>query len=224
MAVTIQDDMWEAAKTLNERQCDAFIAALVRYAFEGAEPPKESKVYPMFVLCKNRLDLSKKGNEQAKQDAEARRESARRAANARWAKDAGAMRAHDAGAMQPHDTPGNAYEVRGGEGRLGEDTPHPPMHPAFAPGVFSPPTPEDVDQFIEMQGYRGFTGEQFCAHYEAQGWVRGNGIPMTDWKSVVTSWALERKPGGERHDAKASKFEAATERYGRIKMVEEVAS
>ena len=219
MAVTIQDDMWEAAKTLNERQCDAFIAALVRYAFEGTEPPKESKVYPMFVLCKSRLDLSKKGNEQAKQDAEARRESARRAANARWAKDAGAMRTHDTDAMQPHDPPGDAYEVRGGKERLGEDT-NPPNPPKGERAKFVRPTPEQVDAYIAEKGYSGFDGEQFCAHYDSNGWKVGK-APMKDWRAAVVTWAKDRT---SRRSAKASKFEAATERYGRIKMVEEVAS
>lgn len=223
MAVTIQDEMWEAAKTLNERQCDAFIAALVRYAFEGTEPPKGSKIYPMFVLCKSRLDMSKRGIEQAKQDAEARRESARRAANARWAKDADAMRAHDADAMQPHDPPCNAYEERGGGVRSGGDNtpPNPPEgESAKKRTKFVRPTPEQVDAYIAEMGYSGFDGEQFCAHYDSNGWKVGK-APMKDWRAAVVTWAKGRN---SRRSSKASKFEAATERYGRIKMVEEVAS
>lgn len=223
MAVTIQDEMWEAACELCDKQRDAFLAALVRYAFEGVEPPKTSKIYPMFVLCRTRLDMSKKGHEQAKQDAEARSESARKAANARWSKSADAMRPHDADAMRPHDPPTDAYEVRLGEDRLGVDTPLPPSDGPTA-GEFVPPTPEEVDLFIEMSGYRGFTGEEFCAHYGAQGWRRANGLPMTDWRSAVTAWALERRPGGRRYNRGSLGEEVAERIRSEITFMEEVAS
>lgn len=223
MAVTIQDEMWEAACELGDKQRDAFVAALVRYAFDGVEPPKASKIYPMFVLCRTRLDMSKKGHVQAKQDAVARSESARKAANARWSKNADALQPHDADALQPHDPPTDAYEVRGGEGRLGEDTPLPPSGGPVA-GEFVPPTPEEVDLFIEMSGYRGFTGEEFCAHYAAQGWRRANGLLMTDWKSAVTSWALGRKPGGKRYDRRDAVEDEAARLRSEFTFVGEVAS
>lgn len=222
MAVTIQDEMWEAASGLCDKQRDEFVAALVRYAFEGVEPPKGSKIYPMFVLCRTRLDMSRKGHDQAKADAEARSESARKAANARWAKNAGALHAHHADAMRPHDPPADAYEVRGGEERR-EDTPLPPSGGPAAV-AFVPPTPEEVDDFIEMSGYRGFTGEEFCAHYGAQGWRRANGLPMTSWRSAVTAWALERRPGGRRYDKRGAVEDEAERLRGEFTFVEEVAS
>lgn len=218
MAVTIQDEMWEAAKTLNERQCDAFIAALVRYAFEGTEPPKTSKIYPMFVLCRTRLDMSKKGHEQAKQDAEARSESARKAANARWSKNADAMRTHDADAMRPHDPPTDAYEVRLGEDRLGGDNtpPNPPEgESAKKRTKFVRPTPEQVDAYIAEMGYSGFDGEQFCAHYDSNGWKVGK-APMKDWRAAVVTWAKGRR------SQRSSKPNPYKGRYDHIHMVEEV--
>ena len=43
---------------------------------------------------------------------------------------------------------------------------------------------------------RTFTGEEFVDHYDSQGWLGGNGIPIRDWKAKARSW--ERKPPAKR--------------------------
>ena len=60
MSVTIQDDMWDAAKAMKGKQGEAFLLSLLRYGFEGEEPSASEACYPFFVLCKDRVDLSVK--------------------------------------------------------------------------------------------------------------------------------------------------------------------
>lgn len=60
MAVTIQDDMWEAACTLPEDQRRAFIDALLRFAFDGEEPDHAAPWYGIFVACRGRISMSAK--------------------------------------------------------------------------------------------------------------------------------------------------------------------
>ena len=60
MSVTIQDDMWDAAKAMKGKQGESFLLSLLRYGFEGEEPSASEACYPFFVLCKDRVDLSVK--------------------------------------------------------------------------------------------------------------------------------------------------------------------
>lgn len=60
MSVTIQDDMWRSAKAMGGRRGEAFLLSLLRFGFEGEEPDEDSPIFPFFVLCKDRVDLSVK--------------------------------------------------------------------------------------------------------------------------------------------------------------------
>lgn len=52
---------------------------------------------------------------------------------------------------------------------------------------FVKPTPAEVDAYIREKGYSGFDGEQFCDHYESNGWMVGR-TPMVDWKRACATW------------------------------------
>lgn len=56
---------------------------------------------------------------------------------------------------------------------------------------FVPPSPEEVDAYIAEKGYHGFTGQQFCDHYAANGWMRGK-TKVKDWRACVRTWAGKR--------------------------------
>ena len=58
MSVTIQDDMWAAAKGMRGKQGDALMLALLRYGFEGEEVEGDDPLYPFFTLCRERIDMS----------------------------------------------------------------------------------------------------------------------------------------------------------------------
>lgn len=105
MSVTIQDDMWRSAGAMQGKQGDEFLLALIRYGFTGEEPSPKSRVYPLFVLCKERIDMSADASIKG-----------RRMAKARWVKqNAQAPSKHDA-----QEQPEQDAEVRRGEESRGE--------------------------------------------------------------------------------------------------------
>lgn len=125
MAVTIQDDMLEAAGQMSKKDGDAFLLALLAYGYTGAEPKGKPTWLPTFTTCKKRITLSEKSRKKAKAMAESR-----------WGKDdaqascTSMMHEHDAAAdaqasctstMQQDDAQAGCLdEVRLGEVRRGE--------------------------------------------------------------------------------------------------------
>ena len=72
--------------------------------------------------------------------------------------------------------------------------------------VFTSPTPSEVSGFIEEHkkmkpGWPrcNLDADQFVDHYDAQGWIGGNGIPITDWKAMVRKWG-NKAPDSSRGD------------------------
>lgn len=68
-------------------------------------------------------------------------------------------------------------------------------------GVFTPPTLEEVLTYAKdmnsIVGAGGFmcgkqTATDYFYHYDAQGWVLGNGIHITDWKKGLRKWASKQ--------------------------------
>lgn len=77
-----------------------------------------------------------------------------------------------------------------------------PKKETIVRGSFIPPTLEEVleygKQMNEMIGVGGFmcsriTATDFYNHYESQGWLIGNGIHMTNWKSKLRKWANDEE-------------------------------
>lgn len=84
MGMTIQDDMWEAAQMLPEKQRAPFVYALVAYGMDGAEPKGSPAWLPVFHVIRDRLRLSAEASERG-----------RRMAMARWGKSDGTEQQHD---------------------------------------------------------------------------------------------------------------------------------
>ena len=70
---------------------------------------------------------------------------------------------------------------------------------------FDPPTLEEVQAYIDCNLGHVVPkpdAQTFLDHYAAQGWIRGNGIPIRDWQAALRLWAGNegrfgrRKPDG----------------------------
>ena len=57
---------------------------------------------------------------------------------------------------------------------------------------FTPPTLEEVKQYITENGYKLVDADSFYNHYEAIGWKVGKN-PMKDWKACVRGWQSREK-------------------------------
>ena len=82
MAVTIQDDMLEAAGQMSRKDGDAFLLALLAYGATGVEPKGRPSWLPTFTACKGRIAMSEEGRKKAKAMAKARWDKKNAAADA----------------------------------------------------------------------------------------------------------------------------------------------
>lgn len=98
MAMWIQDDFWEAAQVMPEKQRAPFLYAVVEYGFTGKEPKGNPPWLPTFLVIKQRIELSNQKSEKG-----------RKMAEARWGKQRGARASRDSDAhahaqhMQQHE-------------------------------------------------------------------------------------------------------------------------
>lgn len=75
---------------------------------------------------------------------------------------------------------------------------------------FTPPTLEEVDQYIFENGYAVDT-EQFISYYESQKWKKANGQPLSDWQAAVRYW--ERSMKEKEKKSFADEANAAADRW-----------
>ena len=84
--------------------------------------------------------------------------------------------------------------------------------------AFDAPAAEEVQSYIDYEHSLNpnwpratdLTGESFVDHYNAQGWVAGNGIPIVDWKAKVKTWGNKAPKAGK---SKTSGKSAGQQQY-----------
>ena len=80
---------------------------------------------------------------------------------------------------------------------------------------FSPPSPAEVQAYLDSKGETRFTGQHFCDYYEANGWTVGRNRPMVSWHGAVGTWIKhendrQQKPqtyGTSNHSSNCSRTE-----------------
>ena len=55
------------------------------------------------------------------------------------------------------------------------------------------PSYEEVENYLKDKGATSDYAELFFNHYNSQGWKKGNGNPITDWKALVKQWLNKDK-------------------------------
>jgi hypothetical protein len=62
--------------------------------------------------------------------------------------------------------------------------------------AFVPPTPEQVDAYVDTLGdATHFTGQEFCDYYAKSGW-KIKGHKMADWQAAVRTWVKNDRSNG----------------------------
>ena len=114
MPVTIQDDMLVAAEMLPGDQGARLIMALVSYGIDGDEPDPSEAWYPLFVVCRARVEMSARASERGRRMADAKR-ARRSAAQAD-------TQVHTQADTQVHTHVANLVEESRGEERREKDS------------------------------------------------------------------------------------------------------
>ena len=65
-------------------------------------------------------------------------------------------------------------------------------------GRFTPPTAQEVQQYLNEKGITEFTGERFVNHYESVGWMRGK-TKIKSWKHCVGTWISQNKSSDDNY-------------------------
>jgi hypothetical protein len=84
-------------------------------------------------------------------------------------------------------TPGGVFHDSGGESST---TPKPSLNPHNMREREGDPSLNEAMDHAKGQHWPTDAVEEWHAHREGQGWVRGNGHPITNWRADLQSWIL----------------------------------
>lgn len=161
--MNILDSIVDGALALtNRRESDAFIGAAVRFMRTGEEPSLTGNAAAMWIAVAPVLGKS-------------------RSMSANGSK---------GGSKQPSKTGSKQPSKRATEQVSSLPIPHSDIQGEGC-GEGDPPTVEEVRAYFAANCLRGDPSE-FSDHFEAQGWVRGNGMPVVDWRAVARQWSRKQ--------------------------------
>lgn len=195
MAVTIQDDMLEAAALLPDDLGDLYLLAVTRYAKDGTVPGEgaDPVVRAMFTVTKTRIDMSVKAYESGKRGAE-RRWSEARSGDVKGGTDGGL-----------NGTPSKAPTWDPTHAKNKSKSKKESKKEMERESGFKPPTPEEVREYAREKGIT-LDAEDFCDYYGAQGWRLSNGNRMRDWRLAANRWARRRSGKADAHQEALDRY------------------
>lgn len=170
----------------SERGRQRLLTAMLDYFFEGSEPEGLTKKEAVaFEAIRGRIEASRtnSSNRKGSGGGDSGDESANGTAN----------EAHNETPDETRDETSN--ETRSSDAPSDGDSLLSPSLKGFrnsrdevdSQGL-EPPTAEEVRNYFAANCLRG-DPDDFWATYESQGWVKGNGQPVTDWRPLAQKWS-----------------------------------
>lgn len=151
--------------------------AMKRFVLYGEEPQDPMIIYSMFGLMRNRAEADMQAYEQ-------KCEQNRRNIQNRYDRTQTNTNEYDRTQTNTNATNKNKENKSSKEKESKKKS---------APMRFTPPTLEEVREFISTNGYTLVDAETFYNHYTAIGWKVGKNA-MKDWHAAVRGWqSRERK-------------------------------
>lgn len=206
MAFYFQDDFYEAAKLMTEKDRRIFFDAIVTFFFDAKEiPDMPLTVRLAFIGFRERIAMARKQSENAKKPRKRNQTRTKDEPNdtqsvpneqpndsqtvaTEYPNDSQTLPNDEPNGSQTLETPGESESESESEKK---NTPK---------GVkkrvrFVPPTVEEVQAYCSESGHF-VPAEQFVNFYESKGWMVGKN-KMKSWKAAVRNWALrDKKEGG----------------------------
>ena len=187
-------DFYEGCKSLGEKDAAALAWALLAYGYEGVEPNLKPALKAAFSFARGRVDAMVKGSQGGK----------------KRTRSASAGKAHSHGASQggsqdPRQDPsqGGSQDPRQQKEKEKEkENKHTSvcLPESAAPSAthcgedegFEAPSLEAVRAYFGANCLLG-DPEAFWSHYASQGWEKGNGCRVSDWRALALSWARRQR-------------------------------
>lgn len=173
-------DYWDVLSSCTKDERMRLVDALLVYYFEGEEPTDlKGLEMALFKSLRGKVLASKTGLENAMR------------------------RKLSQTSQAPSDAPSDAPTQAPSEGASGQERSKKKeevlerdraragacggRYDSTSPG-FVEPTVSQVEAEAQARGCGNVDAQAFVDYYAAQGWLRGNGQPVTDWRRLLTGW------------------------------------
>ena len=164
-------DFFEGCAALGDKDGAALAWALIRYGYTGEEPQGlKPALSAAFNFARGRVDAMRKGAQGGKA-----RKTVKVPKNAKRANEV------------PSEVPSEQKEKEKEKEIASAISSAPGLSEAY-PFDAEPPSLDDVRAYFACNCLKG-DPEEFHDHFAAQGWVRSNGQPITDWKAQARQWS-----------------------------------
>ena len=181
-------DYWDVLSSCTKDERMRLVDALLVYYFEGEEPTDlKGLEMALFKSLRGKVLASKTGLENAMRRKLPQTSQA----------------PSDAPTQAPSDAPSDAPTQAPSEGASGQERSKKKeevlerdraragacggRYDSTSPG-FVEPTVSQVEAEAQARGCGNVDAQAFVDYYAAQGWMRGNGQPVTDWRRLLTGW------------------------------------
>ena len=181
-------DYWDVLSSCTKDERMRLVDALLVYYFEGEEPTDlKGLEMALFKSLRGKVLASKTGLENAMRRKLSQTSQA----------------PSDAPTQAPSDAPSDAPTQAPSEGASGQERSKKKeevlerdraragacggRYDSTSPG-FVEPTVSQVEAEAQARGCGNVDAQAFVDYYAAQGWLRGNGQPVTDWRRLLTGW------------------------------------
>lgn len=187
-------DFYEGCKSLGEKDAAALAWALLAYGYEGVEPDLKPALKAAFSFARGRVDAMVKGSQGGKKRT--------RSASASKAPSRGSAKG---GSQDPSQDPrqgGSQDPSQQKEKEKEKESKHTSVClPESAAPSATPCGEGDGFEAPSLEAVRAYFGancllgdpEAFWSHYASQGWEKGNGCRVSDWRALALSWARRQR-------------------------------
>lgn len=169
-------DYWDVLSSCTKDERMRLVDALLVYYFEGEEPTDlKGLEMALFKSLRGKVLASKTGLENAMR---------RKLSQTSQAPSDAPTQAPSEGASGQERSKKKEEVLerdRARAGACGE------RYDSTSPG-FVEPTVSQVEAEAQARGCGNVDAQAFVDYYAAQGWLRGNGQPVTDWRRLLTGW------------------------------------
>lgn len=168
--MNILDSIVDGALALtNRRESDAFIGAAIRFMRTGEEPSLTGNAAAMWIAVAPVLGKSRNMSANGSKGGSKQPSKTESKTGSKEPSKTESKRATEQVSSLPIPNSRIREEGCGEEG----------------------PTEAEVAEYFAANCLRGDPSE-FFDHFEAQGWVRGNGMPVVDWRAVARQWSRKQ--------------------------------
>lgn len=181
-------DYWDVLSSCTKDERMRLVDALLVYYFEGEEPTDlKGLEMALFKSLRGKVLASKTGLENAMR----RKLSQTSQAPSDAPSDAPTQAPSEGATQAPSEGASGQERSKKKEEVLERDRARAGAcggrYDSTSPG-FVEPTVSQVEAEAQARGCGNVDAQAFVDYYAAQGWMRGNGQPVTDWRRLLTGW------------------------------------